>query len=123
MKSRIGVAEARMDYHEGDRRGMTLSKKLIDLADKALGFVPSTKTAVDMPQEGEREGVARKAKSLLKRGNSSLTSALAPGRPPEHEMCVKGIRERFDGPPGLTLRLSRLACGEIYPGGRCVREE
>jgi hypothetical protein len=93
IKSSIGVAEARMDYHEGDRRSMTLSKKLIEFAEKALGFIPPAKPAVDMPQEGEREGFARKAKSLLKRGNSFLTPALAPCRPPEHEMCVKGIRE------------------------------
>ena len=48
-----------MDYHESDRRSLTLSKKPIEFAEKTLGFIPPAKAAVDMPQEGEREGFAR----------------------------------------------------------------
>ena len=91
---------------EGDRRSLTLGRELLEFSEKGPGFIRPAKPAVDMSQEGEREGFARKAESLLKGGNRVLSPALAPGRPPEHEIRLKGIRERFDGPPGLRLRLS-----------------
>ena len=93
VKRGIGVTEARMDHREGERWSLTSSEKLIEFAEKTLGFIPPAKAAIDMPEEGERERFAREAKSLLKRGHSFLSPALAPCRPPEHEMGVKRIRE------------------------------
>ena len=78
VKRGIGVAEARIDHREGERWSVTSSEKLIEFAEKTVGFIPPAKTAVDMPQEGERESLARKAESLLKPGNSFGFPALAP---------------------------------------------
>ena len=49
----IRVAEARMDYREGDGRSVPLSKKLIEFAEKTSGFVDSTEPAVEMPHKSE----------------------------------------------------------------------
>ena len=100
-----------------------MGKEPIEFAEKALGFIHPAKAAVDMSQEGDRESFAREVERLLKNGNRFGAPALAPGRPPEHEMCVQGFRKQFEGPPGLNLRLSVLTNGEIYPRGRRVREE
>ena len=93
LKCCIGVAEARIDHRERERWSLALREKLIELAEKTLGLVPPAKTAIDMPQEGERESLARKAESLLELGNSFGFPALAPYCPPENEVCVKGIWE------------------------------
>ena len=67
----IRVAEAGMDYREGERRSLSSSKKLIELAEKTPGLIAPAKLAVDVPQEGDRESFARKSKRVLKSGTAS----------------------------------------------------
>ena len=82
-----------MHYDEGERRALPCGREPNDFLQQARGFVPAPKPGRNMPQERQREGVARKAESLLEGGDSFLGLALAPGRPAQHEMRLKGIRE------------------------------
>ena len=63
------------------------------------------------------------AESFLEDGNRFLSPALIPRRPPECEIRLKGIREKFDGASGLRLRPRVLAHMGKHPGGILVRVE
>ena len=54
FQSRIGIAEARVDYHKRDRWSVTLTQKSIEFPEKAHGFIPAAKPGIDVAQKGER---------------------------------------------------------------------
>jgi len=73
----------------------------------AAHYIPP-KPTVDITEEGDSERFTRKGESLLEGRNSVRTPALAPCRPSQRPVGLRGNWTQFDGSPGLILCLFNM---------------